>query len=103
MNQLFSVISRLGQDDLISEDRLIKWCRNQLSSLEKGLFGQGKGFIRHILQSEKLSYKANLLTRFHDVDELMAKNEQAVYTYLPNPFAAMKKEENYAEAAPAIV
>ncbi|USK44803.1 IucA/IucC family protein [Cytobacillus oceanisediminis] len=103
MNQLFSVISRLGQDDLISEDRLIKWCRNQLSSLEKGLFGQGKGFIRHILQSEKLSYKANLLTRFHDVDELMAKNEQAVYTYLPNPFAAMKKEGNYAEAASAIV
>lgn len=103
MNQLFSVICRLGQDGLISEDCLMEWCWAQLCQLERELSGQGKAFIRHILQSEKLAYKANLLTRFHDVDELMAKNEQAVYTYIPNPFANVMKEENYAEAASAVV
>ncbi len=103
MNQLFSVICRFGQDDLMSEDRLLAWCRQQLTRLEMELTRQGKTFIRHILHSEKLSYKANLLTRFHDVDELMAKNEQAVYTYIPNPFTLVKEEENYAEAATAAV
>jgi siderophore synthetase component len=99
MNQLFSVICRFGQEGLMCEDRLIEWCRTKLSRLEKEMTGKGKAFISHILQSEKLSYKANLLTRFHDVDELMAKNEQAVYTYIPNPFNNVKEEENYAEAA----
>lgn len=103
MNQLFSVICRFGQEGLLSEDRLIDWCRKQLSRLEKEMTGQGKSFIRHILHSEKLSYKANLLTRFHDVDELMAKNEQAVYTYIPNPFNHVKEEEKYAETASAAV
>ncbi|MBT2690954.1 siderophore biosynthesis protein [Bacillus sp. ISL-47] len=103
MNQLFSVICRFGQDSLFSEDLLIEWCREQLGHLEKELSRQGKAFIAHILHSEKLAYKANLLTRFHDVDELLAKNEQAVYTYIPNPFAISKKEENYAEAASAAV
>jgi siderophore synthetase component len=103
MNQLFSVICRFGQEGLMCEDRLIEWCRKQLSRLEKEMSGQGKAFIHHILQSEKLSYKANLLTRFHDVDELMTKNEQAVYTYIPNPFNNVKEEENYAEAATSAV
>lgn len=103
MNQLFSIICRFGQEGLLSEDRLLAWCRQQLTVLEMELTGQGKPFIRHILHSEKLSYKANLLTRFHDVDELMAKNEQAVYTYIPNPFTLVKEEEIYAKAATAAV
>ncbi|KMJ57147.1 siderophore biosynthesis protein [Bacillus sp. LL01] len=103
MNQLFSVICRFGQEGLISEDSLLEWCRQKLFLLEGELTGGGKAFIRHILHSEKLSYKANLLTRFHDVDELMAKNEQAVYTHLPNPFYLVKEEEKYAEAATAAV
>ncbi|MGD6831832.1 IucA/IucC family protein [Sutcliffiella halmapala] len=102
MNQLFSVICRFGQEGLISEDRLLEWCYEKLSVLEKEMTGPGKAFIRHILHSEKLSYKANLLTRFHDVDELMAKNEQAVYTYISNPFN-LAKEDNYAQAASAAV
>ncbi|MGM0838386.1 MAG: IucA/IucC family protein [Bacillota bacterium] len=103
MNQLFSVICRFGQEGLISEDRLLEWCYKQLSHLEKEMTGPGKAFIHHILHSERLSYKANLLTRFHDVDELLAKNEQAVYTYIPNPFKHVLEEEKYAEAATAAV
>ncbi|MFZ3590526.1 IucA/IucC family protein [Bacillus sp. DJP31] len=102
MNQLFSVICRFGQEGLISEEGLLEWSRKQLSRLKNEMTGQGKAFIRHILHSEKLSYKANLLTRLHDVDELMAKNEQAVYTYIPNPFNLVK-EEKYAEASTAAV
>jgi spermidine-citrate ligase len=103
LNQLFSVISRFGQDLLISEYSLIKWSWKQLCHLEKELTGQGKEFIRHILQAEKLPYKANLLTRFHDVDELTAKNEQAVYTEIQNPFTQLKMEEKYAETASFVI
>lgn len=98
MNQLFSVICRFGQEGLLSEESLLASCHQQLTRLEMELAGQGKAFISHILYAEKLSYKANLLTRFHDVDELMAKNEQAVYTYIPNPFNLVKEEEKHAEA-----
>jgi spermidine-citrate ligase len=103
LNQLFSVISRFGQDLLISEYSLIKWSRNQLYLLKKELSGQGKELIDHILQAEELPYKANLLTRFHDVDELTAKNEQAVYTHIQNPFTQLKMEEKYAETASFVV
>jgi spermidine-citrate ligase len=96
-NQLFSVISRFGQDGLISEEELIQWAAAQLVLLEQELSGKGREFISHLLQAEKLSYKANLLTRFHDVDELTAKNEQAVYTYIPNPFTTIRQEDRNAK------
>lgn len=98
MNQLFSVIYRFGADGLISENKLIHWVINELKLLERQLTGQGKTFVQSILLKEKLAFKANLLTRFHDVDELMAKLEQAVYTEIANPFILHKKEEEHEQA-----
>jgi spermidine-citrate ligase len=98
MNQLFSIIHRFGTDRLINEETLLDWSIEQLRLLEKDLTGQGKGFVHTILKQEELSYKANLLTRFHDVDELTAEREQAVYIKIPNPFVLHSKEEEYATA-----
>jgi len=98
MNQLFSVISRFGADQLIDEKILLKWSIDQLHLLEKDFTGHGKAFVRNILKQEKLAFKANLLTRFHDVDELEAELEQAVYTKIPNPFFLQYEEEEYAAA-----
>ena len=98
MNQLFSVIYRFGADQLIDEKTLLKWSIDQLRLLEKEFTGQGKAFVRNILKQEKLAFKANLLTRFHDVDELEAELEQAVYTKIPNPFVLHYEEEEYATA-----
>ncbi|MEE3809162.1 MULTISPECIES: IucA/IucC family protein [Lysinibacillus] len=100
MNQLFPVISRFGADQLIDEKILLKWSIDQLYLLEKEFTGFGKAFIRNILKQEELAFKANLLTRFHDVDELEAELEQAVYTKVPNPFVVQYEEAEY-EAATA--
>lgn len=97
-NQLFSVISRFGQDGLIREEELINWTGAQLGILEKQLSGKGKEFITNLLHAEKLPYKANLLTRLYDVDELTAKNEQAVYTYIINPFTKVRQEDRNAKS-----
>ncbi|MGE7023075.1 IucA/IucC family protein [Solibacillus cecembensis] len=98
MNQLFPVISRFGADQLIDEKVLLKWSYDQLHLLEKEFTGLGKAFVRNILNQEKLAFKANLLTRFHDVDELEAELEQAVYTKIPNPFVLQYEEAEYAAA-----
>lgn len=98
MNQLFSVIYRFGADQLIEEEKLIRLVVSKLRKLETELRGIGKEFISNILSKEKLAYKANLLTRFHDVDELSADLEQAIYTKVSNPFLLYKKEEEYDQA-----
>lgn len=97
MNQLFSVIYRFGADGLISEDILLQWSTDKLHLLEKELKGQGKQLVHTLLHEDKLSYKANLLTRLHDVDELTAKLEQAIYTKVNNPFLNLQKEEQCAK------
>lgn len=100
MNQLFPVISRFGADQLVDEKVLLKLSIDQLHLLEKEFTGHGKAFIRNILKKENLAFKANLLTRFHDVDELEAELEQAVYTEIPNPFVLHYEEvENAAATA----
>lgn len=98
MNQLFPVISRFGADQLVDEKVLLKWSIDQLHLLEKEFTGHGKAFVRNILKQENLAFKANLLTRFHDVDELEAELEQAVYTKIPNPFVLQYEEAEYAAA-----
>lgn len=96
MNQLASVIYRFGADGLIGEDELIDWVRAQLESLEKTCSGRGQRFVSGLLNAKKLPCKANLLTRLHDVDELEAALEQAVYTEVNNPFAKERKGHTYA-------
>ncbi|WP_427110242.1 IucA/IucC family protein [Lysinibacillus xylanilyticus] len=98
MNQLFPVISRFGADQLIDEKILLKWSIDQLHLLEKEFTGLGQSFVRNILKQDELAFKANLLTRFHDVDELEAELEQAVYTKIPNPFVLQYEEVEYAAA-----
>lgn len=98
MNQLFPVISRFGADQLIDEKILLKWSTNRLHVLKEEFTGLGKAFVENILKQEKLAFKANLLTRFHDVDELEAELEQAVYTKIPNPFILQNQEAEYATA-----
>lgn len=96
VNQLFSIIYRFGADQLLTETALINLTVQKLHALEKELTGQGKRFVHKLLHEEKLSHKANLLTRFHDVDELTAELEQAIYTKMTNPLAGYLKEEVYA-------
>ncbi|WP_368505920.1 IucA/IucC family siderophore biosynthesis protein [Alkalihalophilus sp. As8PL] len=86
MNHLFSIINRFGTDGLLAEEMLILYLKEQLVDLHDRYNGAGHRLVAKLLSEEKLALKANLLTRFHDVDELTAKLEQAVYTTIENPF-----------------
>jgi len=86
INQLFSIISRFGQDGLIAEEKLLQHAYYKLSAMLTELNGVGANFINALLNSPTIPCKANLLTRVEDVDELQAEQELAVYTEITNPY-----------------
>lgn len=87
-NQLFSVIARFGQDSLMEEPALLELLRCALERWQEKLRGPALPLVTMLLQEESLPYKGNLLTRVHDVDELHAELEMAVYTRISNPLLA---------------
>jgi siderophore synthetase component len=84
-NHLFAVVQRLGADGLLAEDAALSLVRRRLAALSSELSGQGRAFVTALLEAQTLPYKANLLTRVRDMDELTAELEQAVYVDVPNP------------------
>lgn len=84
-NQLFSVIQRLGSDGLLAEEIALGAVKSLLGELASELRGPGGALVRGLLSRERLPCKANLLTRLHDVDELLADCEQAHYVEVHNP------------------
>ncbi|MFQ3787687.1 IucA/IucC family protein [Halomonas sp. A29] len=88
LNQLFSVIARFGQDDLLAEEVLLDLLRCALARWRGRLKGPARPLLDMLLEQASLPYKGNLLTRVHDVDELNAELEMAVYTRIPNPLVA---------------
>jgi spermidine-citrate ligase len=84
-NQLFSVVHRLGRDGLLDEEVSLAFVKAHLASMASQLTGSGKQLVRALLHRGSLPYKANLLTRVRDVDELTVELEQAVYAEVFNP------------------
>lgn len=85
VNQLFSMIARFGQDELVAEQTLLDQLRHRLGLLLPSMNGPAVPLIQMVLRDRRLPYKGNLLTRVHDVDELNADLEMAVYTSISNP------------------
>lgn len=85
-NQLFSVINRFGADGIINEEALLRITYERLTAMLNTMGALGARFVNALLHREKLPFKANLLTRVEDVDELEAENELAVYVWTTNPF-----------------
>ena len=92
VNQVFSVISRLGRDGFADESALVGQLQQCLQDAAVTSTGPAVSFIDFLLNTPELSAKANLLTRVHDVDELQAEDEKAVYVRLPNPL--MQRAQN---------
>jgi siderophore synthetase component len=85
MNHLFGLINGFGAANLIDEAELMSMLRNRLKHHDALTDGKS-GLLRSLLDAEELPCKANLLTRFHDMDELVGSLEtQSVYTNIPNP------------------
>lgn len=84
-NHLFAVVQRLGADDLLEEDFALALIKAQLTALATELHQHGRLLLEAVLTRPRLPYKANLLTRVHDLDELSTEQEQVVYVDVDNP------------------
>ncbi len=85
VNQLFSVVHRFGSDGLLAEERLLSFIAGRLMESSRVLGARGREFVRGLLEERRLAYKANLLTRLHDLDELTAPLQRPLYTTIDNP------------------
>ncbi len=91
VNQICSVIARMGHDGLIMEDALLAMLRARLERLASELTGVGGEFATGFLSRPTIAAKANLLTRMLDIDELEADDGRAIYVQLPNPLCAASR------------
>ncbi|QIZ70548.1 IucA/IucC family protein [Oxynema aestuarii] len=83
-NNLFGLINAFGVAGLIDESLLLDELRSALERVKR--FNPGNSKILENLSQPKLRCKANLMTRFHDMDELVGSlASQSVYVWLDNP------------------
>ncbi|MGH0427877.1 IucA/IucC family protein [Bacillus hominis] len=83
-NHMFGLINGFGTAGLIKEEILLSELRSVLESFLP-YNREPSTFLRELLEENKLACKANLLTRFFDVDELTNPLEQAIYVQVDNP------------------
>ncbi len=88
VNQVFSVIARLGEDGLLPEDAAIGQLRQTLQTLAGRTSRGGRRFCDTALAAPDLVLKANLGLRLADTDELASPTGAGVYTRWPNPLIA---------------
>ncbi|EOP70940.1 IucA/IucC family siderophore biosynthesis protein [Bacillus sp. S4] len=83
-NHMFGLINGFGTAGLIKEEILLSELRSVLESFLP-YNREPSTFLSELLEENKLACKANLLTRFFDVDELTNPLEQAIYVQVDNP------------------
>ncbi|HIK06299.1 MAG TPA: IucA/IucC family siderophore biosynthesis protein [Trichormus sp. M33_DOE_039] len=79
-NNLFGLVNAFGVAGLVNEELLLTSLRNTLNKYSE------HSFIKNLLSQPQLRCKANLLTRFHNMDELVGPvSTQSVYVAVDNP------------------
>lgn len=90
-NHLFGLVNAFGTGGLADETVLLQLIREELENQSITSEHPSK-LLSTLLEDERLPCKANLLTRFHDLDELVGPLEtQSVYVHVRNPLF-IKKE-----------
>ncbi|MGO4543552.1 IucA/IucC family siderophore biosynthesis protein [Paenibacillus sp. 2TAB23] len=85
INHMFGLIQGFGSEGLIAESELLMELVTVLVA-HLPLSRDGSALLEMLLENDKLPCKANLLTRFHDVDELAGSHETpAIYVQIDNP------------------
>lgn len=89
INNLFGVVNAFGCAGLADERDLLCDLRRVLEEVEPG--SRSSELVPSLLHLRKLPAKANLLTRLHDMDELLGDLEtQSVYVEVDNPLAEVR-------------
>ncbi|MFS0554601.1 IucA/IucC family protein [Brevibacillus sp. 179-C9.3 HS] len=92
-NHMFGLINGFGTEGLIDEHILLEEMHEILTQFLP-MNRESSRFLENLLTREKLPCKANLLTRFYDLDELALPEESAsVFVYIDNPLAKVKQTE----------
>jgi siderophore synthetase component len=87
VNQVFSMIARMGHDGLIREEVLLDDLARRLESIARRMTGPGRAFARSVLDEPVLCTKANLRVRLAARDELADGENAGTYIDMPNPLA----------------
>lgn len=83
-NTLFGLINALGATGFVQERTLLNQLQQVLIKLQKTY--PHSSILNALLHAETLPYKGNLMTRLHELDELVAPLEfQSVYVQIGNP------------------
>ena len=94
-NTLFGIINAIGATGFVSEQDLLSILQQHLFDLLKQY--PESSLIQSLLYQPTLPYKGNLLTRLHELDELIAPVEnQSVYIQLANPLYIKQEDALYA-------
>ena len=91
-NTIFGLINALGATGFIDEITLLQRLQHTLQAL---LVQYPESTLLHwLLTADTLPYKGNLLTRLHELDELLAPLEfQSVYVTINNPLKVGSQQE----------
>ena len=90
INNLFGLINAFGVAGVVDEKLLIKELRSKLEEYID-LAPQSTKLLDNLLFESQLRCKANLLTRFHDMDELVGSvATQSVYVSIDNPLLSIR-------------
>ncbi|MFC6960886.1 IucA/IucC family protein [Halocatena marina] len=93
LNNTFGLINAFGCADLVDERRLLELLREELNRLQ-AFDREASNLLEPLLTSPTIPCKANLLTRFHGMDELEASIEnQSVYTEIDNPLVTEREAQ----------
>ncbi|KQQ14243.1 IucA/IucC family protein [Methylobacterium sp. Leaf123] len=101
VNQIFSVIARMGHDGLAREEMLLDDLARRLEAMARRMTGAGRAFARSVLDGPTLCTKANLRVRLSDRDELASGDGTGNYIDMPNPLVlrAARGEAGHALAS----
>ncbi|SFV15022.1 Siderophore synthetase component [Methylobacterium sp. 174MFSha1.1] len=85
VNQVFSVVARMGHDGIVREEVLLDDLARRLETIARRMTGPGRAFARSVLDGPTLCTKANLRVRLADRDELASAEGAGTYIDMPNP------------------
>jgi len=91
LNNAFGVINAFGYAGLVGEGRLLGLLRDELEAC-RDFDRASSSLLDDLLTERRIPCKANLLTRFHDMDELVGSLEnQSVYADVDNPLVTERE------------
>ncbi|MCG7407367.1 IucA/IucC family siderophore biosynthesis protein [Paenibacillus sp. ACRRX] len=93
VNHIFGLINSFGRDNLAGEHELLSVLRDELSAyVSSG--DETPSIVKKLLEEDTIPCKANLMTRFYDIDELEGIDETpSVYIRILNPLAYLTRNQ----------